>query len=111
MNLVDSLRLLSLAAIWGASFLFMRIIAPEIGLPYRVFQGVDCGCGFAGDFDTDAHPLGFPGQVQNCTGARGDQLRDPGHFLRPGNTGFAGRLLGDFQCHHAERVGIVGMIL
>lgn len=31
MRLVDLLRLLSLAAIWGASFLFMRIIAPELG--------------------------------------------------------------------------------
>lgn len=31
MRLVDLLRLLSLAAIWGASFLLMRIIAPELG--------------------------------------------------------------------------------
>ncbi len=31
MNPVDIFRLLSLAAIWGASFLFMRIIAPVIG--------------------------------------------------------------------------------
>jgi hypothetical protein len=28
---VDIFRMLSLAAIWGASFLFMRIIAPVIG--------------------------------------------------------------------------------
>lgn len=39
MNLVDILRLLSLAAIWGASFLFMRIIAPVIGtLPTAFFR-------------------------------------------------------------------------
>lgn len=39
MNLVDLLRLLSLAAIWGASFLFMRIIAPVIGtIPTAFFR-------------------------------------------------------------------------
>ncbi|WP_095145596.1 DMT family transporter [Pseudomonas sp. Irchel s3b6] len=39
MNPVDILRLLSLAAIWGASFLFMRIIAPEIGtIPTAFFR-------------------------------------------------------------------------
>ncbi|UZE25189.1 DMT family transporter [Pseudomonas sp. B21-056] len=39
MNLVDLLRLLSLAAIWGASFLFMRIIAPIIGtIPTAFFR-------------------------------------------------------------------------
>ncbi|WP_260955589.1 DMT family transporter [Pseudomonas citri] len=39
MNLIDSLRLLSLAAIWGASFLFMRIIAPVLGtLPTAFFR-------------------------------------------------------------------------
>jgi drug/metabolite transporter (DMT)-like permease len=38
-KLVDTLRLLSLAAIWGASFLFMRIIAPVIGtLPTAFFR-------------------------------------------------------------------------
>jgi drug/metabolite transporter (DMT)-like permease len=36
---VDTLYLLGLAAIWGASFLFMRIIAPEIGtLPTAFFR-------------------------------------------------------------------------
>jgi drug/metabolite transporter (DMT)-like permease len=36
---VDTLHLLVLAAIWGASFLFMRIIAPEIGtLPTAFFR-------------------------------------------------------------------------
>jgi drug/metabolite transporter (DMT)-like permease len=35
----DIVRLLSLAAIWGASFLFMRIIAPVIGsLPTAFFR-------------------------------------------------------------------------
>ena len=39
MNPVDIFRLLSLAAIWGASFLFMRIIAPVIGsLPTAFFR-------------------------------------------------------------------------
>jgi drug/metabolite transporter (DMT)-like permease len=36
---VDTLRLLALAAIWGASFLFMRIIAPELGsVPTAFFR-------------------------------------------------------------------------
>ncbi|VVP75687.1 IS1595 family transposase ISBsp7 [Pseudomonas fluorescens] len=39
MNPVDTVRLLSLAAIWGASFLFMRIIAPVIGtIPTAFFR-------------------------------------------------------------------------
>ncbi|WP_433767088.1 DMT family transporter [Pseudomonas putida] len=39
MNPVDLFRLLSLAAIWGASFLFMRIIAPVIGtVPTAFFR-------------------------------------------------------------------------
>ena len=39
MSPVDIFRLLSLAAIWGASFLFMRIIAPEIGtVPTAFFR-------------------------------------------------------------------------
>ncbi|AYG06966.1 EamA/RhaT family transporter [Pseudomonas fluorescens] len=39
MRPVDTLYLLVLAAIWGASFLFMRIIAPEIGtLPTAFFR-------------------------------------------------------------------------
>jgi drug/metabolite transporter (DMT)-like permease len=38
-NPVDIVRLLSLAAIWGASFLFMRIIAPVIGtIPTAFFR-------------------------------------------------------------------------
>jgi len=38
-NPVDLFRLLSLAAIWGASFLFMRIIAPVIGtIPTAFFR-------------------------------------------------------------------------
>jgi drug/metabolite transporter (DMT)-like permease len=36
-RLVDILRLLSLAAIWGASFLFMRIIAPVLGTAPSAF--------------------------------------------------------------------------
>ncbi|WP_397449305.1 DMT family transporter [Pseudomonas sp. NA-150] len=39
MRAVDTLRLLGLAAVWGASFLFMRIIAPELGaLPTAFFR-------------------------------------------------------------------------
>jgi drug/metabolite transporter (DMT)-like permease len=38
-NPVDILRMLSLAAIWGASFLFMRVIAPVIGtIPTAFFR-------------------------------------------------------------------------
>lgn len=43
MRAIDYIRLLSLAAIWGASFLFMRISSPEIGATntafFRVFFG------------------------------------------------------------------------
>ncbi|MBO5393175.1 MAG: EamA family transporter, partial [Pseudomonas sp.] len=39
MRLVDLLRMLSLAGIWGASFLFMRIIAPVLGtIPTAFFR-------------------------------------------------------------------------
>ena len=39
MSAVDIFRMLSLAAIWGASFLFMRIIAPVIGtIPTALFR-------------------------------------------------------------------------
>lgn len=39
MSPVDIFRMLSLAAIWGASFLFMRIIAPVIGtIPTAFFR-------------------------------------------------------------------------
>ena len=39
MKPVDTLRLIALSAIWGASFLFMRIIAPVLGaLPTAVFR-------------------------------------------------------------------------
>lgn len=44
MKAIDYIRLLSLAAIWGASFLFMRIASPEIGAIntafFRVFFGL-----------------------------------------------------------------------
>ena len=39
MRLVDLVRMLSLAGIWGASFLFMRIIAPVLGtIPTAFFR-------------------------------------------------------------------------
>ncbi len=39
MRLADLVRLLSLAAIWGASFLFMRVIAPVLGsMPTAFFR-------------------------------------------------------------------------
>lgn len=44
MRLVDLLRLTSLAAIWGASFLFMRIIAPELGTFPAAFFRVLFAC-------------------------------------------------------------------
>lgn len=37
MRTIDYIRLLSLAAIWGASFLFMRITSPEIGAVNTAF--------------------------------------------------------------------------
>lgn len=40
----DLLRLLGLAAIWGASFLFMRIIAPELGTFPTAFLRVLFAC-------------------------------------------------------------------
>lgn len=41
MKPVDTLRLIALSAIWGASFLFMRIIAPVLGaLPTAFFRVV-----------------------------------------------------------------------
>ncbi|WLH50499.1 DMT family transporter [Pseudomonas tolaasii] len=46
MRPVDTLYLLGLAAIWGASFLFMRIIAPEIGtVPTAFFRVSIAGAG------------------------------------------------------------------
>lgn len=44
MRPIDLLRLLSLAAIWGASFLFMRIIAPELGTFPTAFFRVLFAC-------------------------------------------------------------------
>jgi drug/metabolite transporter (DMT)-like permease len=44
MRPLDLLRLLSLAAIWGASFLFMRIIAPELGTFPTAFFRVLFAC-------------------------------------------------------------------
>lgn len=44
MRPIDLLRLLSLAAIWGASFLFMRIIAPELGTFATAFFRVLFAC-------------------------------------------------------------------
>ncbi len=39
MRLADLLRLILLAAIWGASFLFMRIVAPVLGsMPTAFFR-------------------------------------------------------------------------
>ncbi|VVO05992.1 DMT family transporter [Pseudomonas fluorescens] len=45
MNPVDILRMLALSAIWGASFLFMRIIAPEIGTIPTAFFRVSIAAG------------------------------------------------------------------
>jgi drug/metabolite transporter (DMT)-like permease len=43
MRTTDSLRLLLLAAIWGASFLFMRIAVPALGAVNTAFLRVLCG--------------------------------------------------------------------
>ncbi|KQN46606.1 multidrug DMT transporter permease [Serratia sp. Leaf50] len=44
MKVPDFIRLLTLAAIWGASFLFMRIAAPEFGAINTAFLRVLFGC-------------------------------------------------------------------
>ncbi|EQM76439.1 DMT family transporter [Pseudomonas stutzeri] len=44
MRPLDLVRLLGLAAIWGASFLFMRIIAPELGTFPTAFLRVSFAC-------------------------------------------------------------------
>ncbi|MDO6406711.1 MAG: DMT family transporter [Pantoea sp.] len=43
MRTTDTLRLLLLAAIWGASFLFMRIAVPALGAVNTAFLRVVCG--------------------------------------------------------------------
>ena len=43
----DFLRLLGLASIWGASFLFMRIIAPQLGALWTAEIRVGLCCFFA----------------------------------------------------------------
>lgn len=46
MNAINSLRLISLAAIWGASFLFMRMVAPVLGaVPTAFFRVLLAGIG------------------------------------------------------------------
>ena len=46
MNAINTLRLVGLAAIWGASFLFMRMIAPVLGaVPTAFFRVLLAGIG------------------------------------------------------------------
>ncbi|MBJ9977138.1 DMT family transporter [Pseudomonas sp. S75] len=44
MSPIALVRLLTLAAVWGASFLFMRIIAPELGAVPTAFFRVSIAC-------------------------------------------------------------------
>jgi len=49
LRLADFLRLLSLSAIWGASFLFLRLIAPVLGaLPTAFFRTLLASLGLVG---------------------------------------------------------------
>ncbi|WP_462402943.1 DMT family transporter [Pseudomonas sp. Marseille-QA0332] len=60
-------RLLTLAAIWGASFLFMRIIAPELGSVPTAFLRVAIAClGLLAIFVAARLPLDFQGKLGAC---------------------------------------------
>ncbi|MBC8651009.1 EamA family transporter [Pseudomonas sp. MTM4] len=63
----DFLRLLSLAAIWGASFLFMRIIAPELGtFPTAFFRVLFACIGLLGILAMMRIRWDFRGKLKLC---------------------------------------------
>ncbi|MBJ3816122.1 EamA family transporter [Shimwellia pseudoproteus] len=65
MRLSDYLRLLTLAALWGASFLFMRIIAPEFGALNSAFLRVLFGAlGLAAVLACLPSPVSFAGKFR-----------------------------------------------
>lgn len=60
-------RLLTLAAVWGASFLFMRIIAPELGTIPTTFFRVSIAClGLIGILSVGRIPWHFNGKLGAC---------------------------------------------
>ncbi|WP_409488713.1 DMT family transporter [Pseudomonas promysalinigenes] len=60
-------RLLTLAAVWGASFLFMRIIAPELGTIPTAFFRVSIAClGLIGILSVGRIPWHFNGKLGAC---------------------------------------------
>ncbi|TCD21523.1 EamA/RhaT family transporter [Pseudomonas sp. IC_126] len=67
MRPLDFLRLLSLAAIWGASFLFMRIIAPELGtFPTAFFRVLFACIGLLGILAMMRIRWDFRGKLKLC---------------------------------------------
>lgn len=67
MRPLDFLRLLSLAAIWGASFLFMRIIAPELGtFPTAFFRVLFACIGLLGILAMMRIRWDFRGKLKQC---------------------------------------------
>jgi len=67
MRPLDLLRLLSLAAIWGASFLFMRIIAPELGtFPTAFFRVLFACIGLLGILAMIRIRWDFRGKLKLC---------------------------------------------
>lgn len=66
MRAIDYIRLLLLAAIWGASFLFMRIASPAIGAINTAFFRVFFGCiGLAVIIFFIRKSLAFRGKLSN----------------------------------------------
>ncbi|MER2298170.1 MAG: DMT family transporter [Pseudomonas sp.] len=60
-------RLLTLAAVWGASFLFMRIIAPELGTIPTAFFRVSIAClGLIGILSVGRIPWHFNAKLGAC---------------------------------------------
>ncbi len=67
MRLADLLRLLFLAAIWGASFLFMRIIAPVLGsMPTAFFRASLGALGLLAILLLMRVPWDFRGKLKQC---------------------------------------------
>jgi len=66
-RLADLLRLLVLAAIWGASFLFMRIIAPVLGsMPTAFFRASLGALGLLAILLIMRVPWDFRGKLKQC---------------------------------------------
>ncbi|MDP3845632.1 MAG: DMT family transporter [Pseudomonas sp.] len=67
MNAINSLRMISLAAIWGASFLFMRMVAPVLGaVPSAFFRVVLAGLGLFALLMLLRVKLDFRGKFKYC---------------------------------------------